>query len=79
MVPNSPWVGSPWVGSISLLGRPRIRDAHDGLRRVAEHGFAHHVLHKDAWDVLKARWASANGPQPLKTAQKASIPCFAYF
>ena len=40
-------------GVIIVVTVPRIRDAHNGFRRVAEHGFDHHVLHKDAWDTLK--------------------------
>ncbi|CAE7686050.1 unnamed protein product [Symbiodinium sp. CCMP2592] len=41
------------MNAVSVDGN-EIRDAHDGFRRVAEHGFDHHVLHKDAWDALKA-------------------------
>jgi len=40
------------MNAVSVDGN-EIRDAHDGFRRVAEHGFDHHVLHKDAWDALK--------------------------
>lgn len=34
--------------------RPRIRDRHPAFRDVTQHGLESHVLHKDAWEVLKA-------------------------
>ncbi|CAK9040194.1 unnamed protein product [Durusdinium trenchii] len=40
-------------GSVCVDG-DEIRDRHPAFRDVTQHGLESHVLHKDAWEVLKA-------------------------
>ncbi|CAJ1452195.1 unnamed protein product [Effrenium voratum] len=41
-------------GSAVSVDGEEIRGQHKGFRRVAQHGLENHLLHKDAWGILKA-------------------------
>jgi len=40
-------------GDVVIVDGNDVRDAHEGFRKVAQHGLMHNLLHSDAWDLLK--------------------------